>query len=198
MGSVGGGNTNTRNTSEAPKYDNAYWSASGSYNHEDYKSTAELIERYVKDSNWKDNMRKDLSLTDATDEQLWALRTIFQGIQEYDKGYDDNKTPYKIASFDVEMLGEKVSEERKAELRSYGLRATKQPIMVSIRTVPDINSAYLRMTDEKERRVLIGPRGGYFKYSESPRSGKTSQQTVRPFDVRYGKRPYYENTKTGR
>lgn len=128
-------------------------------------------------------LRADFNLDFATDSQIAAIRGIFRGMQEYDRGYDENHTPYKITDIMIRKVTDFEDDERR---RSWGMRADKT-IQVHISTEPQTDNSYVRMADEKYRSTLIGARGGYYTYNS-----KHNRKDLSAFDVRYGKRPYSE------
>lgn len=154
------------------------------------KSITEL-DRYINPTatgvtSWKqakENIRKDFGLDFATDAQIDAIRDVFKGIQEHDHGYDENKTPYNIASIRIQRVLEQTPEELARNKELFGRTYENKDIQISITTVPNTESAYLRMTDEKERYAMVGKNGGFFTYNDN---GK--RKTVKSFDMMYGNR----------
>ena len=126
-------------------------------------------------------VREVFGLEDASVAQITSLIAILNGIREYDRGYDENKTPYTIRWITVEPIGSEISQD----MRDLGMRQTKRPISVNIWTEPTTDSAYLRMTDAKEHDALIGANGGLFTYTD-----KGKRKTLKMFDVRYGRRTF--------
>lgn len=126
-------------------------------------------------------IREDFNLGFATASQIDAIRAVFKGMQEYDKGYDEAKTPYKITDLKIRRV---VSDEDGARMRELGMREDKT-IQISIDTEPVTESSYIRMVDAKHRMALIGAKGGYYTYGKNSR-----RKNLSSFDVRYGKRSY--------
>lgn len=130
-----------------------------------------------------DELRDRFDLEEATYAQLVTLRNVFRGMAEYDRDYSDERVPYKIRYYTVRHLGDTRTEEEKTSLRDLGMRLSARPISVSIVTVPDTDSAMLRLTDEKTHRFIVGARGGLYDYTDGGR-----KVTVSDFDAKYGKR----------
>lgn len=152
------------------------------------KSVTDLhiaIERdYDNNENYKDyeaRIRKTFNIPNATSKQIDSLRRIIRGMDQYDRGYDENKTPYNIYHFNVEEMGG-YTEEQKSRRKELGMRTTAPSIYVSISTEPNVNSAYLRMMDAKEHTTLIGPNGGLYEYNNNHK-----KKTLKLFNVQYGK-----------
>lgn len=124
-------------------------------------------------------IKEDFNLDFATESQIDAIRGVFKGMQEYDKGYDENHTPYKITDISVRRV---MSDEDIERYKLMGMREYKD-IQLSIRTEPQSESAYIRMADEKYRHAIIGARGGYYTYDKNSR-----RKTISSFDIRYGTR----------
>ena len=125
-------------------------------------------------------------MQNATDNQLDTLYRIIRGIDEYDKGYDDNKTPYNIVRITVDEM--KSSIERTPEEiefdRHLGIRhRSTNPIYVNIDTQPNDDRAIIRMMDEKSHNAIIGVNGGLYTYTD-----KGKKKTLDLFKVQYGKR----------
>ncbi len=135
---------------------------------------------------WKEsseNIRKDFNLDFATDKQIESIISVFQGIQEYDKGYDDNKTPFTLESLKIQRVVEQTPEELARNKELFGRTMEHKDIQISIRTEPVTESSYIRMVDEKYRSAIIGKGGGFYTY----RNGKKT--TIRAWDMKYGNRP---------
>ena len=150
----------------------------------DVTSLSKLFERGENENyaQLENRVRETLNIPGASEKQIDALRQIFRGIDEYDKGYDDNKTPYRIVRFTVEEMKSSIAltDEERRRLR---LNKTKNPIYVSISTEPNSDSAVIRMLDSKRRVAVIGPNGGLFTYDD-----KGNKKSLKLFDVQYGKK----------
>jgi len=138
------------------------------------------FEKYV-GSGWASNIRKDFNLDFATNSQITAISKVFSGILEYDKGYDENRTPFVVTKVSIRRISEPNPEELKRNKETLGRSFEDKTIQLIIRTEPKTDSAYVRMVDTKYRSVLIGSKGGYYTYSLS---GK--KKSLSDFDVRYG------------
>ena len=153
------------------------------------KSVADLlkaIEREYDSENYTDyenRIRKTFNIPNATGKQIDSLRQIIRGMEQYDRGYDENKTPYNIYLFTVEEMGG-YTEDEKARRKELGMRSTAPSIYVSISTEPNVASAYLRMTDAKDHMAMIGPNGGLYDFSDKTHK----KRKLNMFDVQYGKR----------
>lgn len=130
---------------------------------------------------YRDNIRKDFNLSSATNSQIDSISRVFSGILEYDKGYDENRTPFNVTKVSIQRISEPDPEELKLNKRILGRSFEDKTIQLIINTEPKTDSAYIKMVDSKYRRVLIGSKGGYFTYD---RNGK--KKTLSSFDVRYG------------
>ena len=83
---------------------------------------------------------EDFNLDWASEKQVEAARRILAGAYEYDKDYD--KKPYKITRMDIQPLND------------------TNVMVFTMWTEPDTPSAYLRITDGKNRHIFIGKNGG--------------------------------------
>ena len=126
-------------------------------------------------------IREDFNLDFATDKQIESLRYVFRGIQEYDKGYDENKTPYIVEDIMIRRVMEQTPEELARNKELFGRTLENKDIQISIRTEPVTESSYIRTVDTKYRSAIMGRSGGFYTFN---RNGKKS--TVRSFDMRYG------------
>lgn len=125
-------------------------------------------------------LREDFNLDFATESQLSSIISVFRGMEQYDKGFDENKTPYQITDIKIRRIHSDEDLQRYAEM---GMKPDKT-IQLSITTAPQTDSAYIRMMDTKYRTALIGPKGGYYTYG-----GKNyRRQNVSDFDIKYGVR----------
>lgn len=128
-------------------------------------------------------IRKDFNLDYATDQQIWAIRQIFKGMQQYDTGYDENRTPFVIEKLEIRKVIEQTPEELAQNKELFGRTREVKDIQVSIRTSPSVDNDYIKTIDTKYRSVLIGPRGSYYTYNDKGKRVKVSD-----FDIAYGKR----------
>lgn len=145
--------------------------------------STEILDKYTSWNEGSKNIRKDFNLDFATNKQIDAIREIFKGIREYDKGYDENKTPYTIESIRIERVSQQTPEELRRNKELFGRTMENKDISVSIITVPQSENVYIRMMDEKYRRTLIGKGGGYYTYNNNHNRTRISS-----FDIRYGSR----------
>ena len=141
------------------------------------------LDRYTNFTDGAKNLRKDFNLDFATASQIDAIRSVFKGMQEYDRNYDEAKTPYKITSLSIKRVLESTEEDR-ARMKELGMREDKT-IQISIDTEPVTESSYIRMADAKHRMALIGAKGGYYTYNRN-----SKRTPISSFDIRYGKRSY--------
>lgn len=150
----------------------------------DVSSLSKLFERGENENytQLENRVREVLDIPGASEKQINVLRQIFRGIDEYDKGYDDNKTPYRIVRFTVKEM-ESSSTLTDEERRRLRMNKTKNPIYVSISTEPRVDNALIRMWDSKQRLAVIGPNGGLYMYDD-----KGNKKSLRLFDVQYGKK----------
>lgn len=146
------------------------------------QSTA-VLDKYTSWDEGSKNIRKDFNLDFATESQINAIRDIFKGIREYDKGYDENKTPYTIEDIKIERLSQQTPEELQRNKELFGRTMERKDIMVSITTIPQSESALIRMMDEKYRFTLIGKGGGYYTYNDNHK-----RTSISSFDIMYGSR----------
>ena len=121
-----------------------------------------------------DMLREDFGLENASEEQLNAVKDIMRGVMQYDKGYDEAKTPYVINSFDLYMVGE----------------GKDAPVAFHLRATSKSDSAMIRIMDEKEHNALIGRRGGLFEYATNSKTGKIKHKKLDDFKVKYGTRTF--------
>jgi len=150
----------------------------------DVTSLSALFERGENENytQLENRVRETLNIPGASEKQIDVLRQIFRGIDEYDKGYDDNKTPYRIVRFTVREM-KSTSTLTDEERRQLRINKTKNPIYLSISTEPNSDSAMIRMLDSKQRLAVIGPNGGLFMYDD-----KGNKKSLKLFDVQYGKK----------
>ena len=130
-----------------------------------------------------ERIREEFNLPNATTAQLNTVRDILQGMAQYDRGLDDNKTPYNIVSITIEEIGSHKTPEEIEFDKRLGIRQLKNPLYLHIRTVPNTDSAYLRMVDEKTHSTLIGPNGGTYEYNS-----KHKKKSLDKWNVMYGER----------
>lgn len=131
-------------------------------------------------------LRNTFNLPNTTDAQLDTLARIFYGIEQHDKGYDTDKTPYNFLDVYVAELGVKTEEEKKSMAESlgkaYATTHSKPTLSVMIRTAPNDDRAIIRMMDEKMHDTLIGANGGTFKFNSNHKKVHNDW-----FDIAYGK-----------
>lgn len=167
----GRGNSGKRNSSSAPVQEAT-----------PQRSITEL-EKY---STWAggkgdEAIRKDFGLDFATEAQLNALRQVFRGILENDRGYDAEKTPFVIEDIQIGRIREQTPEELARNKELFGRTMEDKDIRVFITTRPDSDNALIRMWDEKNRTFIIGKSGGYYKFGNNGRKIR-----LNAFDVTYG------------
>ena len=166
----GRGNGGERNNSSAPTQEATI-----------QRSITELEKYATFGGGGNEAIKKDFNLDFATEAQLDALRLMFRGILENDRGYDADKTPFVIEDIRIGRVREQTPEELARNKELFGRTMEDKDISVSITTRPDSDNALIRMWDEKNRTFLIGRSGGYFKYGNG---GKKIR--LRAFDVTYG------------
>lgn len=126
-------------------------------------------------------IREDFNLEFATEAQLDAIRSIFKGMIEHDKWYDEDRTPFIITNVHIQRAVEQSEEELQRNKEIFGRRMEDKTIQFSVTTEPVTTSSYIRMVDTKYRMCLIGDKGGYFTLD---RNGKKKRLTT--FSMAYG------------
>lgn len=127
------------------------------------------------------NIRQDFNLGFATDKQIEAIRDLFKGIQNHDKGYDEGRTPFNITDISIKRLIEESPEELARNKELFGRTMENKDIMISVRTEPVTNNSYIRMVDEKYRYAIMGKGGGFYTFNKN---GKKTP--INSFDMNYG------------
>lgn len=110
------------------------------------------------------SLRDTFNLQNVSDTQLSMLYRILRGINEYDRYYDEDKTPYNISLMTIKEMGSSKTPEEIERDRELGIRQSKPDIYIDIYAEPNIDNAYIRMLDEKHHHAIIGPRGGLYTY----------------------------------
>ena len=105
------------------------------------------------------------------------------GILEYDKGYDDNKTPYVITELSIKRVIEPSAESLRATKELTGRTHENKDILISITTEPVVNNLYLKMMDTKYRQAVLGKGGGFFTFGKDRK-----RKPIKNFDMLYGTR----------
>ena len=128
-------------------------------------------------------IREDFNLDFATNSQISAIADMLRGIVKYDRGHDENRTPYTIDEIRIRRVLEPDQEEIKRNKELLGRSFEDKTISVTITTIPDTDNAYVRMVDTKDRQFLIGPKGGYFTYGKG-----SKHKNIKAWDAQYGMR----------
>lgn len=148
--------------------------------------TSQSVTSLKKYTDWKEgekNIRKDFNLDFATASQVSAIRRLMSGILEYDKGYDDNKTPYVITELSIKRVIEPSAESLRATKELTGRTHENKDILISITTEPVVNNLYLKMMDTKYRQAVLGKGGGFFTFGKDRK-----RKPIKNFDMLYGTR----------
>lgn len=143
----------------------------------------ELADKYFGIEGTK-KLKQDFGLERATDAQILSIKRMLNGIAQWDKGYDDDKTPYAIKKIDIQMImPAKTKEEIAKDRELFGRKLAEDvTISVSVTTEPQTDSAYLRYLDTKRRYALLGRNGAWFTFTNGGKRKK-----VDSWDMEYGK-----------
>ena len=139
------------------------------------------LEKYTSYKDGGDNIRKDFNLNRATESQIESLRQMFKGILEYDRGYDDSKTPYNVMTISITPISSQTPEDLALNKRLTGRSMEQKEISILIRTEPNVDNPLIRSWDTKYRNAILGRNGGFHTYDNN---GK--RKSIKPFDIRYG------------
>lgn len=149
--------------------------SSGSRNSGSGKTSQELLEGKRVDtleittSNVEEKL--GLELNSTTDSQKRTLVNMFNGMKEYDRSYNDDKTPFKIEKMQI------------SQPSLHDPVVPSKDLSVLIITTGDSGRPAVDAMDTKYRQFIIGTGGGAYTYSNN---GK--RKTVSSFNVRYGSR----------
>ena len=117
------------------------------------------------------NVEEQLGLepNSTTASQKATLVSMFNGMKEYDRSYDDNKTPFKVQKIQI------------SQPSLHDPVIPSKALSVLVVTTGDSGRPVVDAMDTKYRQFIIGTGGGAYTYSD-----KGKRKTVSSFDIRYG------------